>query len=706
MSIADRFRESVVATVVGVFEEWFGPPVVYVRPRVLGTSEFYGTGTRNDPFITIAAGIRAVRGGGRVRLFGGTYLESVDLTRVSGVADQPIVVEPYNDEPVIIEWADEEFRRPVPNDAWEPAVGGAVDEWVSRRDFPAFGANPDSNLHDRGSFMDFAPISGIPQHVHLVAYDRPEDFRCDDELFPDDAGHAVYKKVKGTWERARNKDTHAVISHPFVYLGPGIWFDRHGDRRVHIRLRHTHHGVGQEYHGETDPRRLRLAICADDSPVIRLVDCHNIQFKSVSLRYGDAETIRLRNCSDVLFDHVDVRAGVRAVLMSAGDDELNERITFAHCRFDGGLPPWTFRSDRKDAYYFDDGTGGPPYAFDNLGYGTAGVLFSGSKRSLATEVHHCEFANSHDVYLFGNSMRFHHNLVDNINDDALAFINDTENTEVHENVLTNSHTVLSFDGDRIRQVWIYRNLFDTRERTLGNRPPLATEPRNLSLRTGLFYKDGKTDGPIDFFHNTCLMRTPGMIGVNSTDITQAAYTLHEDHTPPAANHIRRTFNNIFVSANCTPEPKQPLAFLPLHGFGPSDGNCYFRFRDGDDEKDWFWVGANNDDDLDEYRDLTGGLEASSTYADPGFLAMDPPHPAPALTDDLRLHDGGGAVERGVRLEEVAPELWDRDRAVTGQHDSPPRPDAGCYARPTIFGITLPLPPSPLKVGVDGRHHYP
>jgi hypothetical protein len=235
----------------------------------------------------------------------------VDLTRVSGAAGRPIVVEPYNDEPVIIEWADEDFRGPVPNDAWEPAVDGAADEWVSRREFPAFGANPDSNLHDRGSFMDFAPISGIPRHVHLVAYDRPEDFRAGKEVFPDNVGNEVFvQNEDGTWAANGKR-------HPFVYLGPGIWFDRHGDRRVHIRLKHTKHGVtgGQEYHGETDPRRLRLAICQDDSPVIRLVDCHNIQFKSVSVRYGDAETIRLRNCSDVLFDHVDVRAGVRAVLM-------------------------------------------------------------------------------------------------------------------------------------------------------------------------------------------------------------------------------------------------------------------------------------------------------------------------------------------------------------------------------------------------------
>jgi len=245
MSIADRFRESFGATVGGVFEGWFRPPVVFVRPRVLGTSEFYGTGTRNDPFITIAAGIRAVRGGGRVRLFGGTYLESVDLTGVSGAAGRPIVVEPYNDVPVIIEWADEEFRGPVPNDAWEPAVGGAADEWVSRRDFPVPGTDPATNRHDRGSFMYFAPISGIPLHVHLVAYDRVEDLRANQDLFPDNVGHNVYKKKNGRWVRNGR--------HPFVYLGPGIWFDRHGDRKVHIRLRHTAHGVlgGQEYHGET-----------------------------------------------------------------------------------------------------------------------------------------------------------------------------------------------------------------------------------------------------------------------------------------------------------------------------------------------------------------------------------------------------------------------------------------------------------------------
>lgn len=84
----------------------------------------------------------------------------------------------------------------------------------------------------------------------------------------------------------------------------------------------------------------------------------------------------------------------------------------------------------------------------------------------------------------------------------------------------------------------------------------------------MFYKDGRTDGPIDFFHNTCLVRTPGMIGVDSAAVMRAAYTLHADHTTPAAGHIRRTFNNIFVSANCLPEPKQPLAFLPAARIRP------------------------------------------------------------------------------------------------------------------------------------------
>ena len=30
----------------------------------------------------------------------------------------------------------------------------------------------------------------------------------------------------------------------------------------------------------------------------------------------------------------------------------NERITFAHCEFRGGVPTWMFRSDIKDVYRF------------------------------------------------------------------------------------------------------------------------------------------------------------------------------------------------------------------------------------------------------------------------------------------------------------------------------------------------------------------
>ena len=699
MGITNRLKGP-VGTLGGVLEGRLRPPVVHVRPRVPGATELHGTGTRNDPFITIAAGIRAVRGGGRVKLHGGTYLESVDITGVSGTASQPIVVEPYDDKEVIIEWADEDFRgEAVPNDAWVRADGsedfeeGA--EWVSRRAFPPPGNNPDTNRHGRGSFMSFTPISGIPLHVHLVAYDRAEDLRADNEFFPDDEGHTVFRQRNGRWEENGK--------HPFVYMGPGIWFDTDGDRKIHIRLKHTAHGVpgGQEYHGETDPRRLRLAICDNDSHVIRLVDCHHIQFKDVRIRYGGADTIRLRRCSDVLFDNVDVRAGSRAVLLDARGTETNERITFAHCRFDGGLPPWTFRSDRKNAYFFDDGSGGPPYAFDNLGYGTAGVLFGGTKQSLATTVHHCELVNGHDVYLFGDSMHFHHNLVDTFNDDGLALINDTTNIRIHENVVTHSHTAFSFDGERIGPVWIYRNLIDTRRPTLGNRPPRAAST-DVSLRTGVFYKDGTTDGPIDFFHNTCLVRTPGMAGVDATDVMLAAYTLHRDRT---ATHVRRTFNNIFVSANHDDEPKQPLAFLPEHGLGPSDGNCYFRFREDHEHTLWFWADGRTRDDLDVYQDEEDN-EKSSAYADPLFVTMKPERPDPELTDDLRVQDGGGADGRGVRLDEVAPALWALDRAVTGQARSPVRPDAGCYARPTLFGTTLPLPPRSLKVGVKGRHHFP
>jgi hypothetical protein len=37
-----------------------------------------------------------------------------------------------------------------------------------------------------------------------------------------------------------------------------------------------------------------------------------------------------------------------------------------------------------------------------------------------TEVHHCEFRRGHDLLIVGQKFRFHHNVVDEMQDDALA----------------------------------------------------------------------------------------------------------------------------------------------------------------------------------------------------------------------------------------------------------------------------------------------
>jgi hypothetical protein len=445
-------------------------------------------GTVEAPFRTIRRGVDALQGPGDVLfLRGGSYAENVRLADKIGSSTDPISIRAYGRERVTIDGeeprdtngASARFRIGA-NDEWKLAIEEHPDahpaEYVSVR---SFAAGDDALAIRHGAFMDRDP------YTRLITYSRLEDLRATNQTFgrlelgdpllplP---GFPVVDKA-GNPEEVHPDGGGPAISpfkRPWVYMGPGLFFDSETGGPIHIRLSHTVNDVVGivDYDGGTDPRQLRLAISRHSPAPLVVEHCAFVRFDHLEVRFGGNRTIRVERSNDVLFDHVRILAGSEGVHVGEGA----RRVVFRHCEVLGGVPTWMFRSDIKDGYRYDNGG---TIIENNLAAGTSGHLLSGHRTATDTVIHHCEFVDGHDLSLFGQSTRFHYNWVLNMHDDAL--IVDTEGTgdlDVSHNVVMRCLIALSFartgpaniGGARL----VHRNLIDLRGQTSGIRP----RPRN------------------------------------------------------------------------------------------------------------------------------------------------------------------------------------------------------------------------------------
>jgi hypothetical protein len=721
---------------------------VHVTPPMVPGVLDGGDGTPAHPFNSVAKAMCVVAkaGGGVVHLHGGHYVESVCLEDFGSGGEQMTVCgdggggEAFIDsmlpeflapETIFDHWFPHglpdvdrlpEFLPPhIPHDLGLPLglpTTPFIGEYVWGRRY-ATGQDDSGQVH-LGAFLD------EPVHTRLVSYDRIEDLRAFNQRWPDcsngqDSENRVWRPMPDPNPQAlyvpEDRDGHPKYR-PWVYMGPGIWFDRRGDQRIHIRLSPTANSIPgwPDYDPqEQNPNRVRLALCRDGDHAMLLRRVQNVVFKNVTLRFGNPSTVRLNSCTNVVFDHCRIRAGSRALDLVA-DGGPNADIALEHCVVDGGIPTWYFRSDRKDNYVFS--TDAPPLKTERtldgleenkLGYSTSGVQLSSGPGCEGMVVHHCEIYNGHDSYVFGHDMEFHHNWVHNLNDDGIAFSGDadTKGAKVYCNVMTQCLTALSFAaGERLEPIYIYGNLFDLREPTLGKRP--TGEGVNDSLRQGHFFKDGANEGSIYLFHNTCLVFDPGAKGDDREDLNRAGFSYY---STIKESDPRPSYNNIFVAAFTLTEHLKPISYLPPNSFGPSDGNTYLRIpRNGTDASDEDpdpnfvirYVHSDGSADnflfltLCDYRehywpgDSQHGYETAGQLGDPGFKSFDSVTGRSRRGDDLRLRFNPKSPAKETAFDLPA-DLASLLTAAIG-----PTTDRGCY----------PPTGARLQVGVDGRMVYP
>jgi hypothetical protein len=611
-------------------------------------------GTEQAPWKTLAHGLRQLKPGDSLALRGGTYYEKVSLSR-SGTEDAPITIASYPGELAVLDGGLREFLED-PSNSWEPLAGGAPGEFVSTKSYrdaddrriphqflpgawePMWGIEDERPIA-LGHFTD----SMVPLH----GYRNAVDLRSTNELW-----------VGGKKDM---RDTG-------IYGGPGLWFNRETGR-IHVRLAHHRlEGLGDRaYRGETDPRKLPLAIAVgfgDD--VMRLSGVKHVRIENLVLRGATGSPmIHVYGCENVGLDHLTVFGGNPGLLVNASK---NVRVT--HSAFRGLAAPWTSRAHMKYR-----GTASYQIVLQNNQPGNENI-----------ELAWCEFTDDHDFAFLRHvkNLQFHHNFVDNFNDDGLECGPKLRNHTlfVWQNrigaclIPLTQHEIdkdeSPLDHDPGSGVWVFRNVIDLRRGTYKG-PPTEPDPSGKFLHEE-GHLVGDHGGPIwpvmRFYHNTVLRETPVF----------RDYFLFGLGAQALRHNERDVFNNIFVQTDRI--PGVGFAGITQVGNAREGGNLLWGVKEGPELNRDVFAKFRASPLFKQSRSFyEPGWTTHDLVADPKFVNLPPDR---SLSADLRLAAGSPAINAGVPLSSDWP-----DPLRNADAD---RPDLGAS----------PLGSPLWGVGVDGR----
>jgi hypothetical protein len=507
-------------------------------------------GDKQTPWLTINHAVHQLRPGDTLYLRAGTYYEHVELTR-SGTETQPITIRSFPGELVTVDGGLREFLDD-PTSCWKPLHNGAEHEFVSTKTYPQFSKRP---------IVSVFPAAGW------------EPFYGKEEERPVVLGHFADSMVPLHGYRTLTdlRDTSMLwdVTNKFqkdegVYCGPGLWFNR-DTNRIHIRLAHTTlQGLGKRhYRGETDPRKIPLCVSGPyGSDVLRINGIKHVNIQDVALRGASGSPlINMYGSDGIVFDGVTVFGGSPGLLAKA-----SSKIRILNCAFRGLSAPWSSRASMKYR-------GTPSYRL---------ITQRNKPQSNDWEIAYSEFTDDHDgIWLrYVKNLKFHHNLVDNFNDDGLEFGARKIDQEiyVYQNLISRCLLTLTLhemdrgespaEVDPGSGVYITRNIFDLRQGVFKGLPK-EEDPTGAYLKgTGVLCSDhgGPTWPNYFFYHNTVLRKDSAWRGYYGFGIGGQA----------TRRTTRRVFNNIFVQLEGIPG----LVF----GSGPDDtlvnGNLHWGVIDG------------------------------------------------------------------------------------------------------------------------------
>lgn len=659
------------------------------RPMTGGPSHFVDAargddanpGTEAAPWRTISHAFQHLDSGDTLYLRGGVHFERL-YCAVVGRPDAPITIRSYPGEQAIIDGGIPDFQR-SPSEAWESCSDAASGEYRSTERY--------RNIRDVvGLFAD--------SNVGLQTYWHAIDLRAKNELWmPDPDGKFAVAPV---------------------YCGPGLWYDR-ATGYIHCRLAHTHidNPAVQNYGGETDPRRVPLVIAPFAASPLTVDLAKHVHFQDLIFRGGGYRTINLAFGVGIVFDNCTIFGGTYCVWA-----KNTGPLKMLHCGVHGNIPPWAFATENGlrtyTPRYYDPFLRDtlatycpppyPPYSRKNPFYREKPYDTALRARNIARlnahallvteggyefetfyyplnhdwEIAYCEFTDGHDgVYPAGRSIRFHHNWVDNIQDDGIYLSNPhpyiADEVHVYQNLITRTASAFGLHsrGGPAGDVYVYRNIVDLR-RGVHRRRPTPKNPAGDIRSLQVFLKHGYGLLGVEslyWYHNTFVSPATVYKYVHATYL----YTTEETK--------RRVLNNLCVYLGRWPHTRVVFERAGLakrkHDI-QIDGNLHWcPDPNAEVPTDLLEVARTCEASQFNREKYPPGWAASSMMADPKLVGFSVDADA---VNDYRLRGDSPAVGQGVVLP--------------GELDDPFRPKGD--TRPDIGA--LPLGADALRVGRYGR----
>ena len=555
-------------------------------------------GSQAKPWKTLAHALPKLKPGDTLYLRGGTYYENAKVANV-GTAEKPITVRAFPGELAVIDGGLREFAE-SPATAWELVEGSKVGEYRSAGLYPKYQGIV------TGHFLDSMNT--------LHGYRFGNDLRSTNE----------YWNIKGK-----------VEDDPVgIYCGPGVWLDP-ATGRLHCRLAHTklHHLGEHNYKGETDPRKLPLSI-AGPGVSLDLSGAKFVHVLDLVIRGASRTTLNVEKCQHVRLDGVTVYGGSPAVMLRASSDV---KLTRSCVR--GISAPWSWR-------------GGQKYRGNSAYLMTARPEDGGVG---SVEIAYCELTDCHDGPYIGTvrRLRFHHNLVDNFNDDGIYLSGAGVGGDLHifQNYITRCLHCFAFAGkyDLGPGVYVARNVIDQRGEVRYQWPTAPDDPQFAPEKPGgparvphTGWLNGDHGSPtwekLYYYHNTLLFRDPTFRDQYGFGMARAT-----------AGTTRRAFNNVCVQTRGLPG----VLFEPAENDFAADHNLFWSTADGPGFKGDFFATVRKSKPFEASKKThAGGWGSHDIFADPKFVKFaawgDP-------AADYRLSKDSPAVGAGAELPKDWPD---------------------------------------------------
>jgi hypothetical protein len=551
-------------------------------------------GTREKPWKTLAHAIERLKPGDTLYLRGGTYHEAVTLSR-SGTPQKPITIRSYPGELAVLDAGLRDFYE-APAGAWEPFPGGVPGEYRSTKSYRLGGGY--------GNFGD----SMVPLH-HYITF---ADLRSTNEL--------AHAGLSGRADDPRG-----------MYAGPGARRDGQSGR-IHIRLAHTKlDGLGaNHYRGETDPRKLSLVIAGHDY-ALRIAGARHVRVQDLVVRGARRAALQVRNAEDLELDGLTLYGSLMAARISN-----SRRLRLIHSALRGHAAPWHSRFHHKYR-------------------SAAGYLVLTEGLNSDFEIAHCELSDHHDGLLIQavEGLRFHHNLVDNFNDDGIEPGPKKERgkTYIYQNLISRCLSPFTAHGKKPKPVqseegsgvYLYRNIVDLRRGTYYS-PPEKPDRSGAYLdraTTVLAHDHGSPIlQPYHVYHNTFLLQGNAWRGYYAF-----TWSSHLRGT------TRRVFNNVFVQVEGTPGLN--FSAVSADDDFQADGNLLWGVKEGPKVRgDFFATFRKSALFTASKKRYPPGLGANDRFADPKLASLGGEGKQPC---DLRLLKDSPAIDAGVEIPAAWPD---------------------------------------------------